>query len=153
MRQRTGNIKRVVENVAVPSRHSQEKNPLSPALAIIEKATDLKNKSPKLKIKERSRAAVGERQLELEQELKEKQLRRQQQEDELRLGQHERELENERKKAEADEEPRQLEFQLTERNRRASVSQADNLESFGTGRKLERTAVWADSVPPPTVWP
>ena len=70
----------------------------------------------------------------------------QQQEDKLRLRQHERELENERKKAEADEEQRRLEIELTKGSSRASGSQAEDFEGFGSRHNLEKTAGWANSV-------
>ena len=70
----------------------------------------------------------------------------QQQEDELRLPQHERELENERKKTEADEEQRRMEIELTKGSSRASGSQADDLESVGLRKNLEKTIGWTNSV-------
>ena len=87
-----------------------------------------------------------QREQELQQEEQDLRLKLQQQEDELRLRKHERELENERKKAEADEEQRHMEIELTKGNSRASWSQVGDVESAGSGRNLERTTGWANSV-------
>ena len=65
------------------------------------------------------------------------------QQDTLRLRQHVRVLENERKTAEAENEQKRLEFELTKRSSRASGFQADDLESVGSRRTLERTEGWA----------
>ena len=66
----------------------------------------------------------------------------QQQEDELRLRGHEQALKNETKNEKAEEDQRLLEIELTKGSSRASGWQADDLESVGWRRKLERTVGW-----------
>ena len=69
-----------------------------------------------------------------------------QQEDELCLRQHERTLDYESRKTEADEEQKFMEIELTKKSLRASGSQADNLETVESRRKLKKRAGWATSV-------
>ena len=97
---------------------------------------ELHRQQQELRLQQQQREQ-GLQQQQQEQELR---LKMQEQEDELRLRQHERALENERKKAEEEDEERRMKLELTKGSSRASGSVADEIESVGSKRNLERTA-------------